>query len=319
MFKVVALFFLSITLYATPSWLYNLKSNKNHVIGYGVHDDLSKAKQIAISEIANSLYVSVESDVDIATKTNNNSVDESASIELKTHSQAKLSGVEFIKVQELDNKWYVAAQYDNSALEIKLAKLLPKNLTNEIQNKYLKNTPLIQTLNKSLGKELNYKIVRKNNLWQLEYKDILLPIHQEDFYKLFSVQNTKELSILPNQKIYLPYDQMFFKINHKEKGYISILYVEHNGKVGVLMANKSSEKSFLFPEKTNKNSFTVANPYKKTIKELYIVLHSKEELNLHKFENVGASYLDESNYNFDKLTVLLNETEFATFEIKIRK
>ena len=47
--------------------------------------------------------------------------------------------------------------------------------------------------------------------------------------------------------------------------------------------------------------FKIANPYKKTIQELYVAIYSKTPIHLHEFENVSKNLLDESNYNFDQL------------------
>jgi len=127
------------------------------------------------------------------------------------------------------------------------------------------------------------------------------------------------LSIKPNKDIYIENDDMFFYIRHNNQAYISVLYVEHNGKVGILLANKKSKKSFVFPDIKKEDVLKIINPYGKTIKELYVVLSSKEPINLHKFENISDSLLDESNYNFDKLLLKLNEYNFSTYEIKIRK
>ena len=288
-------------------------------MGYGINENLREAKKNAIADITNTLHVSVDSSLDMVNTDENGKLSQNTSTHLKTNSKAVLSGVKYIKVENSDGLWYVAAKYDNSSIDVKLKKLLPANLKNEVQNKYLRNTPLVVNLNREFGVNLNYKIIRKDNLWQLKYRDILLPINMKNFYQLFSNQSTAKLSIKPNQNIYKENDNMFFYIKHKSKGYISILYVEHNGKVGVLLGNKQSKKSFTFPDIKKEDSYKIVNPYDKTIKELYVVLYSKTPINLHKFENISDNLLDESNYNFDKLILKFNEYNFSSYEIKIRK
>jgi hypothetical protein len=318
--RFLFLILLPVIVFATPSWLYNIEYNKKHdIVGYGISENLAEAKKNAIADIANTLHVSVDSSLDMIDNDENGKLTHKTSAYLKTSSKAVLSGVKYIRMEKSDGLWYVAAKYDNSSLDIKLKKLLPQNLKDEAQNRYLKNTPLIKKLNKEFNVKLNYKIIRKDNLWQLQYKDILLPINMQNFYQLFSNQSTSDISIKPNKDIYKESDDMYFYIKHKNPSYISVLYVEHNGKVGVLLANKKSEKSFTFPDIKNEDSFKIVNPYGKTIKELYVVLSSKKPLNLHKFENVSDSLLDESNYNFDKLLLKFNEYDFSTYEIKIRK
>lgn len=319
-FKPFFVLLLPIIALSNPSWLYNINNNNKYdIVGYGIADTLLKAKQNAISEITNTISVEVDTSVNISTSDTNGIVNQDASTNLKTKSQAILSGVKFIKVEQLNDMWYVAAKYDNSPIEIKLKKLLPSNLENEVQNCYLKNTPLISELNTQINKKLNYKIIRKDNLWQLKYRDILIPLNKQNFYKLFSNKSTNKLSIIPNQKIYKENDEMFFKINTEKDGYVSILYVEYNGKVGVLLANKKAKKTFLYPDLKSEDRFKIVNPYHRTIRELYIAIYSELPIDLYEFENVSDNLLDESNYNFDHLISKLNNLQFSTFEIKIRK
>jgi len=319
MFKILLISF-STLLLANPSWLYKIDYDKKHdIVGYGISENLREAKRNAIADITNTLHVSVDSSLDMVNNDDNGKLTQNTSTHLSTSSKAVLSGVKYIQVEKSDALWYVAAKYDNSSLEIKLKKLLPDNLTNEIQNNYLKSTPLVAKLNKEFNVKLDYKIIRKDNLWQIQYRDILLPINMKNFYQLFSNQNTKEFSIKPNKDVYKENDKMFFYIKHKKPAYISVLYVEHNGKVGVLLSNKKSKKSFAFPDIKKEEGFKIVNPYGKTIKELYVVLYSRTPINLHKFENISENLLDESNYNFDKLLLKFSEYQFSTYEIKIRK
>lgn len=314
----ILILFLPILLLAAPSWLYNLQSGKNKIIAYGIDESLPEAKQNAISDISNTLSVSVNSSVDLLKSDSNGALNNQSKIRLKTHSDAQLSGVKFIKIEQEDGLWYVAAQYDNTPLAIKLKRQLPDTLTDEAQNRYLRNTPLIIQLNSVVKKKLNYKIIRKNNLWQLNYRDIVIPIDGDTLYKLFSNQKSS-VSLTTNQDIYHENDVMYFNIKLSKKGYISLLYVEHNGKVGVLLSNRKSEKSFQYPDLKSNDAFTVTNPYHKTIKELYVAILTQEPLDLHDFEYVSDNLLDESNYTFDKLISKLDNLDFSTFVIKIKK
>ncbi|MEA3331577.1 MAG: hypothetical protein U9Q29_07795 [Campylobacterota bacterium] len=85
------------------------------------------------------------------------------------------------------------------------------------------------------------------------------------------------------------------------------------------MANKKSSHSFRYPDVKSRDIFSVANPYKKTIQELYVAIYSKKPLSLHEFEHVSENLLDESNYNFHKLVSRLDSLDFSSFVIKIRK
>jgi len=311
----------SVALFATPDWLYHLDYDKKcEIVGYGIDTDLDKAKQGAILDITNSISVSVSSSVHISSSDVNGRGSQNSSLDMQTKSKAVLSGVEFIRTELEDGIWYVGAKYDTSPFEIKMKKLLASHgLKDEKQNKYLKKTWAIKSLNANIGKKLNYELVRKDNLWQLKYDEILVPLTQDDLYKFFANTRSKMVSIKANKKIYRQNDEIYFDVRHKDYGYISILYVEHNGKVGILLENKKSLKPFRFPSKESMDVFRVANPYGKTIRELYVAIYSREPIGLGEFENVSDDLLDESNYNFHKLISKLNHFDFSTFVIKIRK
>ncbi len=318
--KLLFILLFRVLVFGTPDWFFHLEYDKKcEVVGYGMDADLDKAKQSAILDITNSISVSVDSSVNISSSDIGGKSKQDSSMNLQTKSKAVLSGVEFISMEEEDGIWFVGAKYDNSPFEVKLKKLLPPNLKNEKQNRYLKHTWGIKTLNANIEKKLNYEIVRKDNLWQLKYKDILIPINQNDFYKFFCNYKNAEVSIKSNQNIYRQNDEMFFKIKHKGQRYVSILYVEHNGKVGVLLANYKSDKAFIYPNAKSEEVFKVVNPYKNTIKELYVAISSKAPIALYEFELVSENLLDESNYNFDKLIKKLDGVDFSTVVIKIKK
>ncbi len=309
----------SIKLLASPNWLYNIqKIHQNEIIGYGIDSNQHQAKQIAMADIANYMSVNIKSNTSIYKKTNNDKYTKDISTNLETSSQANLTGIIFTNIEHIDGLWYVSAKYDNSPLELKFKKLLPKDLINQKQNIYLSNTLLFKILNHEMVKILNYTIIRKDNLWQIKYNNIILPLSENNFFKLFTNYKSQEITIKANKEIYQQNDKMYFNIKHKKNGYISILYVEHNGKVGILKANKKSNKSFIYPDIKSEDSFTIVNPYNKPISELYIAIYSEQPLDLYEFESVTDNLLDDSNYNFDKLLNRLDKYIFSTYTIKIK-
>ncbi len=320
MMKIVVSFILSATfLYATPVWFYNIKvSQKNEIIGYGIGESLVKARQQATASVVETISVEIDSSLDIATSSSNGNIYKKASMNISSQAHATLSGIKVIRSVKIDENWYVAVKYDNSPLEIRLKKLLPKELKGSDQNLYLKNTPLIRNLNTEINVSLDYEIIRKDNLWQLQYHDIIIPLTQDDFYLLFSNVKSAKISITANKSVYREKDTMKFEIKHSQPGYISVLYVEHNGKVGVLFSNLVSEKHLIYPSAESEDTFVISNPYKEPIKELYIALYSKEPIDLSMFEEVTSTVLDKTNYNFDRLLFVLNNVVFSSYQIKIK-
>ncbi|MDF1882358.1 LPP20 family lipoprotein [Sulfurimonas sp. SAG-AH-194-C21] len=315
---LLSVLFVPLLALASPEWMFKIEHEKTQIIGYGVGSTLREAKQSAMYDIINFISVNIKSKMAISSSDVNGKASNSSSANLSTSSQAQLSGVEFIKITQEGNLWYVGAVYDNSPFEVKFERLIGPQTKDEVQNTYLKKTTLICTLNNEMQASLNYSIIRQNNLWQLKYDKYLLALKQEDFYKLFSTQHSKSIHLSANKEVYKEKDEMYFNIQHKTPGFISILYVEHNGKVGVLLENYPSQHNFKYPDIKDEDMFKVSNPYKKTIYELYVAIYSKSSLNLQEFENIGDSYLDESSYNFDKLIKFLDKKSFSTYTIKIK-
>ena len=156
--RIFFILVIPVLLFGTPSWFFNVEHDeKCEIVGYGMDSDLREAKQSAISDITHSISVNVDSAVDISSSDIRGRAKHSSSVNLKTHSKAVLSGVEFVKVENEDGMWYVGAIYDNSPLEIKLKKLLPDNLKDEKQNRYLKKTWGVKNLNRDIGKKHLYR------------------------------------------------------------------------------------------------------------------------------------------------------------------
>ena len=318
--RLTVLFILLTTfLQASPIWFYTLKvSQKNEIIGYGVDQSYAKAKQQASASIVETISVEIDSSLNTSTSSTNGKVSKATSVNTSSSAHATLSGIKVIRSENIDNNWYVAVKYNNAPLAIKLKTLLPSNLKKSRQNSYLKNTALIKHINDVVNVDLNYEILRKDNLWQLQYQDILLPLTQDDIYQLFTNTKSNEISIVANKSVYKEKDIMEFKIEHAQPGYISILYVEHNGKVGVLLSNLKSKNHLTYPSPKSDDIFVVINPYNRPIKELYVALYSKRPIDLSSFENVTDTLLDQSNYNFDKLILNLDNISFSSYKIKIR-
>lgn len=313
---------LSFTIFASantqPQWLYNIKTKfHNEIIGYGIDKSLEVAKQNAYTEIAQTISTQINTQTNIKKVSNQNSYNKDVSTNLQTNTKAQISGVEVVKIEQLNDIWYVALKYDNSPIEVKLKKLIKHNKLIEQQNKYLSQTPLFKILNKEVG-ILNYKIIRKDNLWQIQYKDIVVPLSQYDYYRLFVNVSNKNITFKSNSSIYSINDEMSFEINSKSKGYISLLYVEHNGKVGVMFSNKYIKNEISYPNPKSGTKLQISNPYNKPIQELYIAIYSKKPIDLKEFENISDEHLDDSNYNFNKLLSILDNNIYSTIKIKIK-
>jgi hypothetical protein len=299
--------------------MYKLeKNNHNEIIGYGGSKSLEEARNIAIKDIVSQMSVTIKGTIVTTKLISNGKYKAEHKGETIVQTGATLSGAKIIKSQNYNGKFYVAVSYDKSLLEVKIKRKLNQKISNQKQNNYIKNTVLVQRLNKYLNKKLDFELIRKDNLWQIKYDNIFEAITEKDLYKLFVTTKNKNISISTNKTIFEDNDEIFFNIKLKNKGFISILYVDAQGKVALLMSNEYKSKSFRFPSIQSEDIFTLTNLNNDTTYELIVAIYSKEKIDLSLFEEVNEEILDENNFNFDKLIKKLNNLEFTTHKIKIK-
>ena len=307
-------------LYAdAPAWFYNLESPKNILVGYGTNEKQELAKEIAIAEIAKSLLVHVDASVDIEQTRSDEKAKSRVSQNISTAAAATLSGIKVLRAEKRGGLWYVAVVYDNTPLVEKFCKLLnDTQLNNEKQHPYLAQTELVQALNEAMGKTLDYGLIRQDNLWQLRYKEHVLPLRESDLIKLFAFARHGDARLSSNRNIYEHGDPLTFDISVKNSSYVSLIGVEQDGKTGVFLENLHITRPVTYPDQSSDDRLLIANPAKKTIYELYVLLQSLEPIRLNDFEAVHEEFLDESNYGFDKLLELMEKHSFSTVRVKIK-
>lgn len=325
-FKAVLTIFLlgpALGFAAAPDWFYAIRpASHTELIGYGVDQNLEQAKKLAVDDIVKSIAVQVRSSFMLETRVHDASISMLAEQRIDTQSFAVLNGVKIVKTEQINGEWYVAISYDNISIERKVAQTVGNARdASEWQNQYLRKTALSKRIASALGTTLGFGIERVNGMWNLSYKGNYFPLTQDDFNDVLESSRSRSCSLSTNKDVYREYDRITFRAESPKKGYQSLLYVEHDGKVGVILKNHAVEigTKFVYPKDADSDALVIANPYKKTINELYVLLCSAEKVDLRDFESVTDVYLDESNYNFNKLLSLLDKHEFSTVKIKIKK
>jgi hypothetical protein len=301
-----------------PEWFFELSKNNYEIIGYGQGDKLARAKKEALSDISQMLKVKVQSSFSSKERLHNNEFDSDVKQNLETSSTAILTGARVTKSYQNDGIWYVAVVYDTSSLGMKFKRAMQNNkLINEPPN-YLTETSLVNEINSEIGATLRFSLLRENSLWKLKYKNIKYSLMENDLVKLFRFAVGKNINLKLNKKIFYPNDNMMFSIQSQQKGYISMLYVENDGKVGVLFANKKSKDTLSYPEKGSGEELIILNPHKKVLHEMYLATWSQQKIDLSAFEDVQGDYLDVSNYKFNTLVQILDEVDYSSAVVKIK-
>ena len=94
-----------------PSWFYELKTN-SQFIGYGTGETLQVAKNIALSEIAQSLEVNVNSNTVTNKQKSGDFVSSDINQKIKVSTGTKnLKGSKTIKSEKKDGIWFIAVSY----------------------------------------------------------------------------------------------------------------------------------------------------------------------------------------------------------------
>ena len=233
------------------------------------------------------------------------------------------TNLESIKLIRKNNSWYLQIKDDNYFLnEDDFLKLFStkKNGTDALASVYSFKTnnqnsyPTLKDGFQNQGTDAlaSAKYSFKTNN-QKSY-----PTLKDEFQNQGTDALASAYSFKANKNIYNSEDPLFFEITSHKKGYISILYSEQSGKVGLIAQNQPITNKLTYPNPKSEEKLYMFNPTSKTLQELYVCIFSSKPINLKEFEAVSDNLLDESNYNFHKLLSTIKDKNYATIKLKIR-
>jgi len=326
--KTLFLFLLLATCsYATPSWYHNLYSNKvNTYYGFGSANSEAKAKQLALSDIVSQMSVHVSSSTSLNMKVVNGKESSSDEFSTKQNSEASLSDYKLLKSEFDDGKYYVALSYENiPSFDKFVNKLNALHVDKEVQKPKLKSyyssTNMAKKLNKVLGKNIEFKLIRKDKKWFIQHKNILQVLDKKDFARFFTSVSNQNIIINTNKRDNILYDGMkfFFKVKSIKKGFVCILSVYEDGTVSTLVRNIPIDKNNLenIPDEEYE-SIPEASLMQRGIEtfDLYVVIYSDKKLHFDSFAYADEELIDEEKYkNFDELIEFLNEKTYSTLKV----
>ncbi len=317
---VIALGVLSLELYATPAWYHHLQTKgPSFYVGYGQGTCEADAKEAALRDIASQISVTVESsrssDMGIRQgETYQNIQDQSS---LRSHAQ--IHGYMVEKLEFDEGHYYMALSYENIPSIDKFNKQLVSVKADEaeIYKGYLQKAPIA----KDLKRKVNFSLERKDGLWYIHYKDIYQVLDDKDFYGFFTSTNNPSLSITTNKRNNILYDtdEFFFKVDSKEKGYVTIFTVYEDGTVAQLMSNIPVEKNKTanIPDKEFESVLQAGliEEDKETF-DLYVAVRTNEKQHFDQFARADEELIEDERYkNFDELIELMDETEYVTLKL----
>ena len=300
-----------------PSWFGKLTHSKSEVIGYGVGDTYEQAFIRAKDEIAKTISTHITSESRMDQKLIDGDYSQNMDISIRETTDIVLDSVETVKQEHQGQLWYIALKYENLPFEIQFVNRLDHHtLAPETQNIYLSHTPLVRSLNREIGFQLDYKLIRKNGCWHLGYNDSMVLLNARNFERLFVNYSSKVFSLIPSSIKLTEGDVFTFKIQSSIDGYISLFNVCETGEVFIIENNRRVEAhgDAVIPDPSTDNELFAGLIEKgKWTFDLYLAVLDSEKMNLDRM-NYAMETLDrlERNYKFDELLDFLNGHEFCS-------
>lgn len=311
-------FFLFFTLiysyaFATPSWFgtNSLDRPLFSMIGYGSSEDLEKAQAQAREDISSQLSSTITSSLDIKLSDTNGKIDKSVSTNTKSTSSAVLDTTKVLRSEKVGDIFYVALLYQN----------IPKLKCPKKQNKFLANSSLINDANLLLNCRYDYDLRYMDESWYLKYKTINEKLSQAQFDTFFKTVANDKLSIKSEKNTYEDGESFSLKITSKADGYLSLVVVYEDGKVGVLLSNEyiNKDKAIKFPsEQSQEEMIAGLVEYNKATKDLYFAFISPKTIDLTSFQEQENKQVGESEYRFNDVIKLSEVYEFSTILLRTK-
>ncbi|MCX6074117.1 MAG: LPP20 family lipoprotein [Campylobacterales bacterium] len=309
-----------------PAWFGTLSSSAGYeIIGYGEGVSLDEAKANAKSDIAKTIRSHIDSTFTTQTSVNNATLEHNASHSVRETSNLTLSDVVMLQRDQKNGHFYVALQYDNRPLFIKLARLGGQALCGE-PNPYLAQTSILKNLSTELNCTTSVEITRDQNGWYLGRGEYRVVLNESDFENLMieASNGSLRLSATPSrvnvdEAYTLSLDALPFS------GYLSLFDVYDDGRVVVMEKNidltRQLKKKLLYPNDIRHEDQLVGGlnvPLKDAL-DLCVAVVSNKPLELSKFTPMGeTTEKGERAYAMDRLLSLMKNNPFATTVVTTR-
>lgn len=298
-------------IHTTPLWYISRSFDAPlfHIIGYGVGSSLKKATISAHDDIASQIQTNISSSITISDQEKDSISTSTINSKMSSSSEAILKDTKIIKSEKIGENYFVAI----------MLKKIPNLKCIKQTNPYLAHSELIKKANSQTSCNYNYSLQRMNNSWYLYADGWTQQLNYSQFDSFFTSLSSPTLSINSQYSSYQVDDVFTLDIKSKNDGYLSIITVYENGKVGVMLENRPIRKgeTLTFPS-YNDNFELIAglNEQNEATKDLYFAFVSTQKINLAKFEPITDELLDEKTYRFNKVINLCSKYDFATILIR---
>ena len=287
---------LAISLFGSPNWYLESDSK---IVGYGSNEKRDVAIALAYQMISNQVDVKVQSNINVYETSNvSNS---SSDLNILSNNEFNIIKIELIEL--IDSVYYVKAYYDNTPKIIKFVKALSLKTLKPLN----KPGPLNKTnfgiqLKSLLGYDIKLFLVKKGDQFLIYPRKFFtgcsVSVHD------LMIESSKKLTY---NKVYHSGDIVHFK-RIQGKKYLTIISLEDNGRVGVLVKNVRNWR-----QKKIVNIYS----FKKISYENYFYITSDSKISA-DFEELSKKILDDTNVNVLKLFEILEQNTFSSTILKIK-
>ncbi len=295
-----------------PKWYEKIADNKNQTIGYGKATTPKEATQLAINAIAQKLKCQIDSYITIKRESSSkNGNKEFVHSQIKITARTELNSLKVIKIEQIDDMWFVAVCYDNRTLFLKIINSVnPKN--QNFTNPYLTRTELFKLLKEYFGFYPKAYIYTQNGQYYISIENQAFLVTQQEFLELFI--NSFDLNVDIKLKERIKNNEEFFiTTQFKEAGFASLFVVSHTGSVVTLFKNiELIDASFTYPNKEKYNGL-IAKIEDNMVqsKDLFVALLCKQKEDFGLFNQVSTE-LEKESFRFGQLIDLMDRCAFST-------
>lgn len=293
-------------------------------VGYGEATTLELAKSNARGDLAKQINSQIQVKLNQTTQVfSQDDVNQYSSKVLEEFSQAKLNDLVVLKSTQAGNRFYVSLGMDFRPLSERVNAQLGK-LPKATQAHLFQYAPLWQELTRQYGFMPQLRLLSQDNRYYLKGNGQLLKLKNSDVPQIYPLRQSKqiEFELLPNTT-HLKSDQLYkVKIQTQQAGYLSYLQVFQNGDLVVMFGNQNikAAQSFTYPDPKLYDGLTAELPTQANkSQDLHIILLCPQPINLEQLENIGIQSNQKYSKNLQKLPGLVNNCDFYSQIIQIRK
>ncbi|KIM11895.1 MAG: hypothetical protein KU37_03295 [Sulfuricurvum sp. PC08-66] len=306
----------------SPAWYAQSEfaSSGNIYYGYGEDADQARAIAKAKEQIANAMQSIIQSEISTDTQVKNDEVTKAARQKLVARTDVVLSNARTYKAERVEGVWYVVVMFEHIAIAQQAKRALAEVACDKAPNPYLVQTPLVQGIHKELACPHAFEVWRSNGMWYLKSGSFSALLGGEDFDKLFAT-TTSEVVTLTASHPKLYEDEVFsFTVKTSKRGYLSLLTIYEDGKVGVLFGNApiKPNQPMVFPDANSELELIagLVEPNKPT-KDLYIALLTPTQIDVSRFEMISDGLIEaDSSFKMGEVIELMGQGDFATLLLR---